>query len=81
MPSMTRDHRDDSTITSQDEFEARLAGLVERAVKDGVDVRGAWTFRTRGSTHDWEVEIYELARELDDEDDPFPNLDDGDGEE
>jgi len=65
---MTRDQLDDISITNADEFEAVLAGVVERAVKADVDVRGAWEFRTRGSTHDWEVEIVELARDAEDSD-------------
>ncbi|GAB3686110.1 hypothetical protein GCM10028857_17650 [Salinarchaeum chitinilyticum] len=42
-----------------------LAATVEKAIKADVDVRGAWEFQTRGSTHDWKVEIVELAREID----------------
>lgn len=66
---MTRDHLHDVSITSAAEFEAVLAEAVEKAIKADVDVRGAWEFQTRGSTHDWEVEIVELAKDLDDEDD------------
>ncbi|MFC4989816.1 hypothetical protein [Saliphagus infecundisoli] len=62
---MTRDQLDDVTITSSDEFEAILAEAVEKAVETEVDVRGAWEFRTRGSTYDWEVQITELARDAD----------------
>jgi len=54
-------------ITDSDEFEAILAEAVEKAVEADVDVRGAWEFRTEGSTHDWEVEIVELARYPDDD--------------
>ncbi|ELZ02711.1 hypothetical protein [Natrialba asiatica] len=66
---MTRDQLRDVSITSTNEFEAILAEAVERAIEADVDVRGAWEFRTRGSTHDWEVEIIELAKHLDNEDD------------
>jgi len=59
---MIRDQLDDVSITSDDDFEAILAEAVEKAIKADVDVRGAWEFRTRGSTHDWEVQITELAR-------------------
>ncbi len=59
---MTRNQLDDGSITSDDDFEAILAEAVEKATKAGVDVRGAWEFRTRGSVHDWEVQIIELAR-------------------
>jgi hypothetical protein len=58
---------EDVPISSAEEFERVLAEAIERAVKNGVDVRGPWEFRTRGSTHDWEVEIIELDREYDDE--------------
>ena len=66
-PTMTRDQLRDVSITSADEFEAVLAEAVEKAIKADVDVRGAWEFQTRGSTHDWEVEVVELARDFDDE--------------
>ncbi|MFC6732565.1 hypothetical protein [Haladaptatus sp. DYSN1] len=62
---MTRDQLADVSITNSDEFEAVLAEAIERAVLAGVDVRGAWEFQTRGSTHDWEVEIIELAKDSD----------------
>jgi hypothetical protein len=65
---MTRDQLQDVSITSAAEFKAVLAEAVEKAIKADVDVRGAWEFQTRGSTHNWEVEIVELARDLDDED-------------
>lgn len=63
---MTNEKLRDESITSADEFKAVLAEAVEKAIKSDVDVRGAWEFRTRGSTHDWEVEIIELARYPDD---------------
>ncbi|RQG87035.1 hypothetical protein EA462_15455 [Natrarchaeobius halalkaliphilus] len=59
---MTRDQPGDGSITNADDFEAALAEVVEKAVEADVDVRGAWEFRTRGSIHEWEVEIIELAR-------------------
>ncbi|MFB6077730.1 MAG: hypothetical protein ABEJ80_01970 [Halarchaeum sp.] len=65
---MTHDCLDDISVTDADDFEALLAAVVEKAVEADVDVRGAWEFQTRGSTHDWEVQIVELARDLDDED-------------
>jgi len=63
---MTRDDLQDVSITSADEFEAVLAEAVEKAILSDVDVLGAWEFRTRGSTHEWEVNISELARYDDD---------------
>ena len=65
---MTHEKLRDDSITSADEFEAVLAEAVEKAIEADVEVRGAWEFRTRGSTHDWEVEVIELARHLDEED-------------
>ena len=65
---MTHDQLRDVSITSADEFQAVLAEAVEKAVEADVDVRGAWEFRTDDSTHDWEVEVVELARYEDDED-------------
>jgi len=53
------------SITTSAEFEAALAAIVETAVEEGVDVRGAWEFQTRGSTHDWEVNVTELAKRPD----------------
>lgn len=64
---MTRDKLQDVSIRSADEFEAILAEAVEKAIKSDVDVRGAWEFQTRGSTYDWEVNISELARRDDPE--------------
>lgn len=65
---MRRDQLRDVSITTAEEFRAVLAEAVENALCADVDVRGAWEFQTRGSTHDWEVEIIELAKHLDDED-------------
>ncbi|AGN02063.1 hypothetical protein L593_10590 [Salinarchaeum sp. Harcht-Bsk1] len=62
---MTDDHRPDRSISSAEEFEAALAAVVEAAIHADVDVRGAWEFETGGSTYDWEVQIVELARDLD----------------
>jgi len=56
------------SITTSAEFEAALTAIVEIAVEEGIDVRGAWEFQTRGSTHDWEVNVTELAKRSDDED-------------
>lgn len=64
---MTRDNLQDVSITSADKFEAVLAEAVEKAIMSDVDVRGAWEFRTRGSTHDWELIISELAIDGDSE--------------
>lgn len=60
---MTADHLDDGSISDAAEFQAVLEETIERAVQADVDVRGAWEFETAGSTHLWEVEIVELARD------------------
>lgn len=65
---MTDDYLTDVAVTTEDDFESLLAELVENAVKEDVDVRGAWEFRTDGSTHDWEVEVVELAVDSDNDD-------------
>lgn len=65
---MSRDPLADVQITSQEAFKSLLSALVETSIKQDVDVRGTWEFETRGSTHNWEVEIIELAKEFDDED-------------
>lgn len=67
--AMTRDHTVTTPITSIQEFQTALAAIVETAVVNGIDVRGAWEFQTSGSTHNWEVEISELAKsfEVDEE--------------
>jgi len=57
------------SVTSPAEFESALAAVVEAAVTSGVDVRGAWEFQTRGSTHNWEINVTELAKRSDDESD------------
>lgn len=64
---MTRRQLDSVDLSSPEAFEAVLTEAVERALTNGVDVRGAWAFRTPDSTHHWEVEIYELATDSDDE--------------
>jgi hypothetical protein len=66
---MTGDKYSDISVSTPGEFEAALAAVVEAAVIDDIDVRGAWEFQTRGSAHNWEVEISELAKRLDAEDD------------
>lgn len=64
---MTRDYLSDGAITTADEFEGVLAEAVEQAIAEGVEVRGAWEFQTRGSTLDWEIQVVELDRDHDDE--------------
>lgn len=64
---MKDDYKAAVNITTSAEFEAALTAIVETAVEEEVDVRGAWEFQTRGSTHDWEVNVTELAKRGDDE--------------
>ena len=65
---MTREALSDIEITTADEFPAALQTLVENAVLEDVDVSDTWEFYTRGSIHNWEVEIVELDKEFTDED-------------
>jgi hypothetical protein len=64
---MTAKHIADGSITTKRNFEAVLAAAVEQAINADLDVRGAWEFETGGSVHHWEVEIYELAKDIDEE--------------
>lgn len=57
---MTGDNLSDLTISSNEEFESVLGAVVEKAIEADIDVRGAWDFETRDSSHYWEVEIVEL---------------------
>jgi len=54
-------------IPSAAEFESALADAVESAIENDVDVRGAWEFETDGSIHYWELNIVELARDVEDD--------------
>lgn len=67
--TMTRNDLTDVSITTGEEFEAALAAIIENAIHEGIDVRGAWEFETRGSTHNWDVEVVELAKQGGAEDD------------
>lgn len=60
---MTSDSHPDSSISSEREFETAL----EAAALGGIDVRSAWAFQAGGSSHDWEINISELARDTDGE--------------
>lgn len=62
---MTRDQLNDVTITTPDDFEEALTAIVESAIEADIDVRGAWEFETGGSTHYWEINVVELARDDD----------------
>ena len=62
---MTKRYLTGGSITTDQDFEAALAEATEQAIKAGVDVRGAWEFQTAGSVHNWEVEVFELAKDPD----------------
>lgn len=62
---MTQDKLDDVSIRSDEEFRVILATAFEVAIEAGVDVRGAWEFRTNGSAHAWDVVISELRTDGD----------------
>jgi hypothetical protein len=57
---MSGDERRDP-ISTQAEFEAALAAVVDAAVRGEVDVRGSWVFEAGEQGANWDVEIYELA--------------------
>lgn len=62
---MTRPNPPDDVTTPED-FETHLAALVEAAVANGVDPRGAWEFRARNAEPDFDIEIVELDGEYTD---------------
>lgn len=61
---MSQHDLSDVSIEREEDFEALLAEAVQKADHAGVDVRGAWEFRTKGSTYHWEVLIVEVDREV-----------------
>lgn len=63
-PRMNEDALSDIDVEGPDDFEDLLAQMIEKADHAGVDVRGAWEFRTKGSTYYWEVLIVEVDREV-----------------
>lgn len=50
---------EESVPATEDELNAALRLLLERAAANGVDVRGGWECRTGQS--DWDVVVTELA--------------------
>lgn len=60
---MTDEPLHDVHIRNSSEFHSVITTAIEKALKNGVDVRGAWQVQTNGSIHDWEVEIFELAKD------------------
>jgi hypothetical protein len=53
-------------VTSADDFETHLAALVETAISNGVDPRGAWEYRALDGHPDFDIEIVELDGEYTD---------------
>lgn len=58
--TMTHDLPHDGDISSREDFETALRGLVASALENDVDPRGAWEYRTNGEDGDWEVMVVEL---------------------
>lgn len=58
---MTANFTADDDVSSPDEFEAALGKIVLSALQEGIDLRGAWEYRTDDGTPDLEVTIVELA--------------------
>lgn len=51
---------DDSEVTSVDDFENVLNGLLNTAVRNEIDVRGSWVYKSSDEDTKLEVLIYEL---------------------
>lgn len=64
---MTRDHLHDGAITTAEDFRDVLAEAIEKAIIEDIDVRGSWECQTADSTHNWEVSIFELAKDFTDD--------------
>lgn len=47
-------------VTSNEDFEAYLSELLQAAVENGIDPRGAWEYRASDGHFDLEVEVVEL---------------------
>lgn len=59
---MTANFTADDDVSSSDEFEAALGQVISSALQQGIDLRGAWEYRTDDETPDVEVTIVELAK-------------------
>lgn len=62
---MTSDAPDspDGDISTEAEFDAALQTLLLAALKNGVDLRGAWDYRNGDAYPDFEVLVTELAKQ------------------
>jgi hypothetical protein len=57
---MVTDPPFDDEITSPDDFRVALRTLLFVALKNDIDPRGAWEYRTDGAVSDWEVMMVRL---------------------
>jgi hypothetical protein len=60
---MTEGYLDTGSMADAAPFQTVLGEAVERALKAAVDARSAWEVETAGSTHLWDVEIVEPAKQ------------------
>lgn len=58
---MTIDFTSDDEMSSTADFEAALGQLLLFALRNDVDPRGTWEFRTDGTNASMEVMVVELA--------------------
>lgn len=58
---MTTDFTPDDEMSSTEDFEAALGGVILAAIRNDVDPRGTWEYRTDGPISDVEVMVVELA--------------------
>jgi len=58
----------DVDISSPDAFRDALAAIIATATAKDVDIRGAWECHSAQTATNWEINISELARSVDDED-------------
>lgn len=64
---MTDNFKSTLTISSSAEFEDALTAVIETAVSEDIDIRGAWECRNGDSHDDWEITITRLAKRLEDD--------------
>lgn len=53
---------DETSIASEEEFEAELKALLRRAYESGIDVEGGWDCRNGPERPDWEAVITEVVK-------------------
>lgn len=54
---------DFEAVTTDEEFNDALNGLIQSAHANDVDVEGGWECRTRSGNPDWDVVILEVSKE------------------